>query len=240
MKRKTKAESRTQEWADFAAILRGVDLRSSKPQSKRIERLLELLSSLGGPLGKQKRMETFTELRCALSRYQWTRTVEPFGKGLVVITRPAIVKLSEDDAWECRTADDLLGFASLPDGASRIRRCEIERCRAWFYASGRKDQRWCSGRCRQYHYDNSEERKEKRRLSAKTAMRSFRKREKRKDERIKKAVGFVDRKKDRKLPHPARDLLSDGPFSSRKREALESKESKRSGSKSALQPKRRK
>ncbi len=191
MKRKNEIIKKTEEWATFNAIFYRMEKNPHGSESQRVEHIIELLSTLGGPLSDfKKKAETLPELRRSLSRYQWVRRVEPTQEGWRSVTMPKFEVISASEKWEYEAISALLDLAERPDGLSRIRRCEIEKCSRWLYASAKIGQRWCSDKCKVSNYDNNEERKEKKKL----AMRESRKREKERDARAKRKVNFSEKK----------------------------------------------
>jgi len=156
--RKKTIQPRTGEVLD--ALFSRLIEQPNKPQSKRVERVLELLSSLGNPRSKEKTIWAVTSLREALRIYQWVSQVMPTADGFRVVSFPVDRSaLSADDKWEYEAVRDLLDL-TLEDGSlSRLRRCDERACKTWFYAANRMDQRFCNGTCRQRHYDSDEEKR---------------------------------------------------------------------------------
>jgi hypothetical protein len=144
----------------FGAIFARLEDDPEKPQSKRVEKILESLSGLRDDLDTREKVRVITGLRNALSRYQWVSRVAPTHEGFRVV--PAIAdraNLSNDDVWEYEAVRDLLDTVPHLGKRPRIRRCA--ECRRWFFGVMRDDQQYCSGNCRQRRYDNDPEKRDK-------------------------------------------------------------------------------
>jgi hypothetical protein len=143
-------------------------------QSKRIEHILGLLSRLGE---SDRDWIAFTQLREALGRYEWRYGLTLSTSGLrarLFFT----TKMSEEDEWEYEAVRFLLGL--VPHLMNRLRRCAYDRCKGWFFAARRQDQKFCKrGTCRQNHYDTTPEMREHKKLY----MQMYRKEEKKRQER---------------------------------------------------------
>lgn len=149
-------------WAIFERVENGpVTL-----QSKRVERILELLSRLGeNPKGLNE-VKVTTELSFLLRHYRWVTHahVSPTKEGYRTIFRkvPVAENLSRADAWEYSTVATLLDLTNSPDALSKLRRCRNEDCRKWlFVVSGKR--RFCDGVCKQHHFDSDETQRKRKR-----------------------------------------------------------------------------
>ncbi len=145
----------------FAAIFWHIREHPGTPQSKRVEWVLELLSSLRDVrrlrdrVSKLEQMQILTRLRNALRAYRWVTQISPTSKGFHASLRTADIGLSGEDAWEYEAIGILLDIVPYLGGKRpRIRRCADAACNEWFFAAKREDQQFCSGNCRQHHYDN--------------------------------------------------------------------------------------
>jgi len=160
-------------------------------QSKRVEKVLELMSSFRDDLSTREKIQIFTRLRLALGTYRWAVRLGVTREGLHVIhqmARELADATSDAERWEYSAIGLLLEVLPYLGQRPRIRRCADAGCREWFFAAKREDQEFCSGNCRQHHYDSDpESRAAKRRY-----MRQYRVQEKKRDERRKKDVGFKD------------------------------------------------
>ncbi|HWO33664.1 MAG TPA: hypothetical protein VNO32_33115, partial [Candidatus Acidoferrum sp.] len=174
----------------FEEIFWQIREHPEKAQSKRVEEVLELLSSLRDDLSKSEKLGIITRLRGLLSAYQWVVQVDPTPDGYRAIhTIADRGRLSQDDLWERRAIRDLLDVVPYLGKRPRIRRCA--ECSEWFYAAQREDQEWCSSNCRQHHYDSDPEMRGRKKLY----MRKHRLEEKKREESIKRRVGFGSRVK---------------------------------------------
>lgn len=164
-----------------------------KPHVKRVNAILENLVSFQERMSRhmrhgatvreiQKTHLRLREAQKAFRRYKWCREISCFmddGEPYVV-TFPAR-RLKENLAggplprgdepasaldgadWEYNTLAVLLFLAERnPEYFIRIRRCAI--CPSWMI-SRKGDHRFCSGKCRQYEYDNDPQRKEQHRAN---------------------------------------------------------------------------
>lgn len=178
----------------FQAIFWYIREHPEQPHSKRVDEVLELLSSLRDDVSTLEKIRVITRLRNVLSRYQWGVRVSPTTEGFHVSHFPANRgKLSSSDEWEYGAVRDLLDVVPYLGKRPRIRRCVESECKEWFFAAKREDQQFCSGICRQRHYDSTPEMRE----SKKLYMRKHRAAEKKHDERRKTGVGFRGRVKRR-------------------------------------------
>lgn len=157
-----------------------------KPESKRVEAILELLCRLQGDLDSSEKAKVLTRLGAALKRYTWLRRVTCTKQGIRVIhTVAGREALTRDEIWESESVGRLLDAVPDLGGRPRIRRCA--QCAEWFFAVKRDDQLYCSGVCRQRHYDNSPEM----RAAKATYMREkYRPVAAEREEDAKKAAGF--------------------------------------------------
>jgi len=175
------------------AIFTRLEKRPETPQSKRIEKILQLLSSLRDDISPLDKGQVVIRLRNALRLYQWVSHIAPAPEGYRVISAVADREnLSKDDLWEYEAVRDLLECVPYLGKPPRIRRCA--ECQRWFFAAKRIDQQWCGGICRQRHYDRDPET----RAQKLKAMRDLYAREKERDQRRKAAVGYTEKSKNRK------------------------------------------
>jgi len=174
----------------LAGIFRHVREHPEKAQSRRVEEFLELFSSLREDLGDSEKVRVVIRLRNLLSAYQWVVQISPTPQGFSAIHMIADrARLSQDDLWEREAIADLLKLVPYLGNRSRLRRCG--ECGEWFFAAKREDQQWCSGNCRQRHYDSDPERRAKKKID----MRKHRLKEKKADERSRSLVGYKSRVK---------------------------------------------
>jgi hypothetical protein len=128
------------------AIFTRLEERPETPQSKRVEKILELLSSLRDDISPLDKGQIVIRLRNALRLYQWVSHIAPAPESYRVINGVADREnLSKDDLWEYEAVRDLLECVPYLGNPPRIRRC------------ARADQLFCSGNCRQHHYDSDED-----------------------------------------------------------------------------------
>jgi hypothetical protein len=159
-----------------------------KPQSKRVERILELLSCLRDGLSTRERARVNAGLRNALRLYKWVSFVSPTPEGFRVIHAAADgEKLSADDRWEYGAVSELLEAVPYLDDPPRIRRC-IE-CQGWLFAK-RANREYHDG-CRQRHYAKDPETRAKKA----EAMRNLRAAEKKRARNPKSGVGLAKRRR---------------------------------------------
>jgi hypothetical protein len=128
-------------------IFAHLEKHPEKPQSKRVEKILELLSCLGSD---SERVRVRIGLDNALRGYQWVRKVKLTPDEGFRVTHAAADRgnLSKDDDWEYRAVGVLLDVVPYIGKPPRIRRCE--ECRGWFFAKN-NTRKWHDG-CRQRHY----------------------------------------------------------------------------------------
>jgi hypothetical protein len=180
--RKQKLES-IDTWQDLFWQLQE---RPDTPESKRIERILELFASIGTAVtGKGAALNS---LRIALSRYQWVTFVALTPIGYCVIRRPANREfLSKAEAWEYEAFSLLLHVVPSIGERPRIRRCA--ECQEWFYAEARDDQKFCKrANCRQAHHQKDP----KTHAKKLEAMRRRYATEKKRNRESKASVGFTE------------------------------------------------
>lgn len=174
----------------FESIFWHIREYPEQPQSKRVEQVLKLLSSLSDDLSTLGKAQALTRLRNALRRYQWVSFVSPTSEGLWVSRGIADrVNLSEDDVWEYEAVRNLLDLVPYLGKRPRIRRCA--ECQEWFFAARRSDQQWCDRNCRQRHYDSAPEMRKKKKLY----MQEYREGQKERVERENIRVAFRGRVK---------------------------------------------
>jgi hypothetical protein len=155
----------------IGALFSQIEQHPDKPQSKRIERILGLLSRLGGKPSKEEARRVTTQLRNALNKYRWVFQVPPTAQGYRAVALPAPsdsgeTSPDEPDGWEYGAVRVLLDLTLVAGGLSRLKRCAYEGCKSWFYAANRKDQKFCtSGLCRQSHYYSDPEHQKKHRAA---------------------------------------------------------------------------
>jgi predicted nucleic acid-binding Zn ribbon protein len=157
-----------------------VDEHPGKPQVKRVNAILELLQAIRKRKDLWKRAKRLDQLQRAFRRYQWTREILFTTEGPHEWVTWA--KQRGDDDWEHEAVHILLILAEYyPDYLSKIDRCSV--CSRWMLTR-KSDQRFCSGRCRQYEYDNDTARREQHRAN----MRRLYRTEKERSERAKREV----------------------------------------------------
>ena len=137
----------------FEQIFREIREHPEKPQSRRVEECLDLLSSLRDDWRNPENVRIVTRLRNVLGAYQWVVKVMPTPEGFRAVYEIANRDgLSRDDIWERRAVGDLLNLVRYLEKRP-IRRCS--ECKGWFFAPGGAERpKWCGGNCRQHHYDN--------------------------------------------------------------------------------------
>jgi hypothetical protein len=140
------------EWAAgevAGGIFRYLEANPHRPQSERVELILDLLSRLGE---NERDFFSFTQLREPLRRYEWRYGLTLSSAGLsarLVFTK----EMSEEDEWEHGAVRFLMSL--VPHQIYRLRRCAYYGCRGWFFAAKRDDQEFCKrGACRQNYYDS--------------------------------------------------------------------------------------
>ena len=162
-----------------------MDEHPKKPQAKRVNTILELLVAIRDEKGFWEKAQLINRLQEAFRRYRWTREILFTTEGPHEYVTSA-KQSSEDDGWEYGVIHVLLMIAEYyPDRLSNIRRCEV--CPRWMLAA-KSNHRFCSGKCRQYDYDNDPARKERHRAN----MRRLYRLEKARAERAKRAVAFSE------------------------------------------------
>jgi len=175
------------------AIFTRLEERPETPQSKRVEKILELLSSLRDDISPLDKGQIVIRLRNALRLYQWVSHIAPAPESYRVINGVADREnLSKNDLWEYEAVRDLLECVPYLGNPPRIRRCA--ECPRWFFAARRIDQKWCGSVCRQRHYDRDPETRAKKL----EAMHTRYILEKERDRRRKAAVGYTEKSKNRK------------------------------------------
>lgn len=149
-------------WDIFARIETGPETA----QSKRVERVLELLSRLGENPKGIDRVKITSELLSLLRRYRWVThaLVSPTSEGYRAVFRrePHGQNLSRGDGWEYTSVGTLLDLVQIPGAISKLRRCANKDCGKWlFVVQGKR--RFCDNNCKQHHFDSDEDhRREKR------------------------------------------------------------------------------
>ena len=152
-------------WAIFDRLENGRETE----QSKRIGRILELLSTLGqNPRGLEAANVT-SELRHLLGRYRWvsrahiSRTAE--GYRAIFRRKPEEENLSHADKWEYDAVADLLEITDQPGALSRLRQCGNPECRRWLFTPKGKTRRFCDNEnvCKQRAFDTDPAQREKKR-----------------------------------------------------------------------------
>jgi hypothetical protein len=160
--------------------------RPDTPHSKRVEKILELLSSLGTDLSPTEKGQALMGLHSAMGRYKWLARVAFTADGYCVIRTPANREtLSKDEEWEYAAVGILLNIIPSIGERPRIVRCE--ECKKWLFREKRSDKRWCSGVCKQRHYERDPETRAKKL----EAMRKRYAKEKERDRKGKAAVGYT-------------------------------------------------
>jgi hypothetical protein len=151
---------------DIAAIFAYLEDNSEKPHARRVEIILELLSTslISGASARERSLVT-TTLRKALARYRWVSYVAITADGFHVSNTFAGRGLSKDDDWEHEAVRNLLAVVPQLGDPPRIRRC-VE-CNRWIFAAKRKDKETCGGKCRQSRYESIPENREKKRAKMK-------------------------------------------------------------------------
>jgi hypothetical protein len=157
-------ESAPELWAVFGHIENG----SETPQSKRVERILELLSCLGkNPRGMEAANVT-AELGHMLRRYRWMThalvSLTKQGYRSIFRREPEAKSRSREDVWEYEAVASLLDLARTQGAISKLRRCGNDECRKWLFVMKGK-RRFCdnNGVCKQRHFDSDEKQREKKR-----------------------------------------------------------------------------
>jgi hypothetical protein len=154
-----------------------------KAQVKRVDTILELLAAIQTEKRFEEKAQLLEHLQEAFTRYRWIRGILFTNDGPHEYVTSARQQ-TDDDEWEYGAADILLTIAEYhPDRLSKIRRCEV--CRRWMLTA-KSDHRFCSGKCRQYNYDNDPKQQELHRAN----MRRLYQVEKERRVSAKKAIGF--------------------------------------------------
>jgi hypothetical protein len=176
------------------ALNEGPETDQMRVRMERVENVISLLARLDEDAPSLKKAQLLAGLRKALSRYRWVSYITPSTKGVVVLNRVADhMQISRADLWENEAVRDLLTALPRLDIGRRpyIRRCESPKCRRWFIAP-RSDKRTCSQACHQWLYDN---RSPEQKAHKAAKMRDHRKREKARQERQDKRLGFTKGKR---------------------------------------------
>ena len=150
-------------WAIFGRL----EGRKETPHSKRVSRILELLSRLGeNPRGTDA-MKVTSELRELLGRYRWVTHahISPTREGYRAIFRqePEAKNPSREEEWEYEAVRDLLDITRYPGALSRLRQCGNTECRRWLFTPKGKTRQFCNDICKQRHFDSDPEQREKKR-----------------------------------------------------------------------------
>jgi hypothetical protein len=174
------------DWADLFMRLKSAPRGSPAENVAKILRLLKLLTSGA----KNDRAGAHAGLNLILRRFQWRSVVSPTAQGIREILL-APMPLSDGEKWEYAAVRWLLDVHREQGGLDRVHLCpmhgEREKCEGWFY--GRKNEKFCTGACKQYRYDSEDAVKDRRARRAKHN-RDYRINLKREDARLKRAVGY--------------------------------------------------
>jgi hypothetical protein len=150
-------------WAIFGRLENGRET----DQSKRVRRILELLSSLGDNSRGMDAVKVTSELHHLLGHYRWVTHVwiSPTTGGYRAIFRqePGGKNLSREDEWEYAAVADLLDITRYPGALSRLRQCGNPECRRWLFTPKGKTRQSCNGVCKQRRFDSDPEQKKKKR-----------------------------------------------------------------------------
>jgi hypothetical protein len=153
-------------WAIFERLENG----RKTEQSKRVGRILELLSSLGqNPRGLEAANVT-SELWHLLGRFRWvsrahiSRTAE--GYRAIFRRVPEEEHLSHADKWEYDAVANLLEITDQPGALSRLRQCGNPECRRWLFTPKGKTRQFCDNKnvCKQRAFDSDPEQRETKRV----------------------------------------------------------------------------
>lgn len=128
-------------------LFRHLEARPKSKQAERVEQILEKLSRLG-----RGDVAAFFQNGDLLSRYEWHYRLTYSGSRGLRAELMFTKELPEEDAWEYRAVRFLMSL--VPHHINRLRRCADAKCNKWFFAARREDQQYCSGNCRQHHYDS--------------------------------------------------------------------------------------
>ena len=170
----------------FLEIFEYIKAHPESPQSQKIEKVLDLMSSFRPDLNNQEEMVLFTRLRNALSTYRWSVRLGRTSEGLHAVHQMAdkyAAGMSDGDRWEYTTIGFLLDSLPRLGERPRIRRCAD--CNQWFFAKNGK-RVFCGDNCKQHNYDSDPEERVKKR----EYMRKRRLAEKEKEEKDKEGVRF--------------------------------------------------
>jgi hypothetical protein len=163
-------------------IFRRLETKPNQIQSKRVERILELLSRLGKNNGD---WAAFTQLREPLKKYKWHYGLV-LGRGGLSARLDFTREMSEADEWEHKAVRFLQSL--VPHQLNRLRRCAYDGCKGWFFAEKHAGQRFCKrGACRQKFYESNPDVQEKKRVT----MRENRRKKKERDARNDKRFGYA-------------------------------------------------
>jgi hypothetical protein len=153
-------KSKKNSWPDldterFVEITDRIATNPGKPQSRKVEEVLELLSALGNGVDKREKMQTIARLNRLLRGCQWTARVSSLSAGLHVSFVTAPGRLTDDDRWGHRAISYLLGIVPYLD-RPRITRCGNAKCPAWLFTVKGKTRKFCDNNvCKQYAYDSN-------------------------------------------------------------------------------------
>jgi hypothetical protein len=136
-------------------------------QSKRVGRVLELLSGLGENPRGINAANLISELNPLLGHYRWTTHAlvsrTPEGYRAVFRQRPEGNNLSREDAWEYEAVANLLDITRYPGALARLRQCGNQECRRWLFTPKGKTRQFCNNLCKQRRFDSDPEQREKKR-----------------------------------------------------------------------------
>jgi hypothetical protein len=188
----------TESLEDYApevwAIFRHLENVHETPQSKRVRRVLELLSSLGENPAGMAAVRITNELGSLLSGYRWVALISPTTEGYRPIFRrePEGKELSREDVWEYGVVTDLFNLMRFQGALSRLRQCRNGKCRKWLFTPKGKPKQFCDHICKQRDYDNDPARCAKKRSD----MRTLRADEKERNRRNpSNRIGFKEQKR---------------------------------------------
>lgn len=191
----------------FLEVFEYIKAHPEMPQSQNVEKVLELISSFRDDLSTREEMKIFTRLRLTLATYRWSVRLSPSSEGLHVVHEMAEKYdegTSEANRWEYGAISLLLDILPYLGNRPRIRRCANAACRQWFFAVNREDQEFCSGNCRQHHYDSDPQMRKKKR----EYMRKRRIKDRERDEEARRAIGFRGRVKRIRIRRSKQSTLS--------------------------------
>jgi hypothetical protein len=165
------------------------------PESRRVEKVLHLLSEIRDDRSKIANAQTLLGLRKALDRYQWVNHVAFTLEGYRVISTIAgAAHVTKEEQWEQSAVSYLLNLAPhLELGRwPLIRPCEYAGCRRWFFAARRNTQKFCvRGVCQQKHHESDPEKLAMKRERVSKLYYAAKER----DRKAKEGVGFGRRSK---------------------------------------------